>query len=140
MAPGSTLPAGLSLNRDTGTITGTPTSPGTTQFTVQVTDHANHRDRADLSITLRRKSSWRHPLQSLSHIGTATLPYGSPGWFTGYQTPTVDANGDFSFTETVATGPSGPTPPGAYVSTYVEHYGGSSLSASQTFTVTASST
>lgn len=70
---------------------------------------------------------------------TATLPYGSPGWFIGYQTPTVDASGDFSFVETVATGPSGPTPPGAYVSTYVENYGGSSLSATQIFTVTGPS-
>jgi hypothetical protein len=70
---------------------------------------------------------------------TATLPYGSPGWFIGYQTPTVNASGDFSFVETVGTGPGGPTPSGAYVSTYVEKYGGSSLSANQTFTVTAPS-
>jgi hypothetical protein len=70
---------------------------------------------------------------------TATLPYGSPGWFIGYQTPTVNASGDFSFVETVGTGPSGPTPPGAYVSTYAENYVGSSLSATSTFTVIAPS-
>lgn len=71
---------------------------------------------------------------------TSTLPYGSPGWFTGYQTPTVDANGGFSYQETVGTGPSGPTPVGAYTITYVENYDGSSLSATQTFTVTPTST
>ncbi len=69
---------------------------------------------------------------------TSTLPYGSPGWFTGYQTPTADASGSFSYKETVGTGPSGPTPPGTYTFTYVEKYGGCSLSFHQTFTVTNS--
>ncbi len=69
---------------------------------------------------------------------TSTLPYGSPGWFTGYQTPTVDANRGFSYKETVGTGPSGPTPPGTYTFTYVENYGGCSLSFHQTFSVTIS--
>ena len=68
---------------------------------------------------------------------TSTLPYGSPGWFTGYQTPTVGADGGFNFKETVGTGPNGPTPPGAYTFTFVENYGGCSLSSQQTFTVTA---
>ena len=67
---------------------------------------------------------------------TGTLPYGSPGWFTGYQTPTVGANGSFSYKETVNTGPGGPTPPGTYTFTYVEKYGGCSLSFQQKFTVT----
>jgi hypothetical protein len=66
----------------------------------------------------------------------STLPYGSPGWFTGYQTPTVNANGDFSFKETVGTGPGGPTPPGAYTFTYAEKNGDCSLSFHQAFTVT----
>jgi hypothetical protein len=80
LAPGGTLPAGLSLDRDTGTITGSPTSSGTMRFTVQATDVADHRDRADFSITLRRTSWWRHPLQSLSQIGTwlAVLGLGVP--------------------------------------------------------------
>jgi hypothetical protein len=69
---------------------------------------------------------------------TSTLPYGSPGWFTGYQTPTVDANGGFSYKETVGTGPSGPTPPGTYTITYAEKSGDCSLSFHQTFTVTSS--
>jgi hypothetical protein len=69
---------------------------------------------------------------------TSTLPYGSPGWFTGYQTPTVGANGGFAFKETVGTGPHGPTPAGTYTFTFAEKYGGCSLSFQQKFTVTAS--
>jgi hypothetical protein len=71
---------------------------------------------------------------------TSTLPYGSPGWFTGYQTPTVDASGGFSYKETVGTGPHGPTPPGTYTITYVEKYGGCSLSFHQAFTVLSGNT
>ena len=67
---------------------------------------------------------------------TGTLPYGSPGLFYGYQTPTVNASGGFSYKETVGTGPSGPTPPGSYTFTYAEKYGGCSPSFQQTFTVT----
>ncbi len=67
---------------------------------------------------------------------TGTLPYGSPGLFYGYQTPTVNASGGFSHKETVGTGPAGPTPPGTYTFTYAEKYGGCSPSFRQTFTVT----
>jgi hypothetical protein len=67
---------------------------------------------------------------------TGTLPYGSPGLFYGYQTPTVNASGGFSYKETVGTGPGGPTPPGSYTFTYAEKYGGCSSSFRQTFTVT----
>ena len=69
---------------------------------------------------------------------TATIPYGSPGVFTGYQAPTANDNGSFSYKMTVGTGSGGPTPPGAYVFTYVESYGGCSLSFRETFTVTSS--
>jgi hypothetical protein len=40
LAPGSSLPAGLSLNASTGVISGTPSAPGTSNFAVQVTDSA----------------------------------------------------------------------------------------------------
>jgi hypothetical protein len=36
--PVGTLPAGLALNTSTGAITGTPTAPGTSSFTIKVTD------------------------------------------------------------------------------------------------------
>lgn len=69
---------------------------------------------------------------------TSTLPYGSPGVFTGYQTPTADSGGAFSFKERVGSGRNGPTPPGRYTFTFVENHGGCSLSFRQTFIVTPS--
>ena len=38
LSAGTTLPGGLSLNASTGAITGIPTTPGTSPFTVQVVD------------------------------------------------------------------------------------------------------
>lgn len=47
-----TLPTGLSLDTMTGAITGTPTTPGTSNFTVQVTDDVSATDTQALSITI----------------------------------------------------------------------------------------
>jgi len=47
-----TLPAGLSLNANTGAISGTPTASGTSNFTVQVTDATSQTDTRGLSITI----------------------------------------------------------------------------------------
>ena len=41
LASGSTLPAGLTLDADTGAITGTPTEAGTSSVTLDVTDGTN---------------------------------------------------------------------------------------------------
>jgi len=49
------LPAGLTLGGDT--ISGTPTTAGTSTFTVQVTDSIGRTDTAELSITTRGRSS-----------------------------------------------------------------------------------
>ena len=46
------LPPGLTLNSSTGTITGTPTSAGTTTFTVQATDAASGTITKALAITI----------------------------------------------------------------------------------------
>jgi hypothetical protein len=46
-----TLPAGLSLN-SSGLLSGTPTMPGTTTVTIQVTDSANNTATQDLTITV----------------------------------------------------------------------------------------
>jgi hypothetical protein len=48
---GTTLPAGLSLNADTGEITGTPTTPGVTSFEMEVTSAGQAATRA-LQITV----------------------------------------------------------------------------------------
>lgn len=49
VASGS-LPAGLNLNISTGVISGTPTTPGTSNFTVQVMDATTATDTQSLSI------------------------------------------------------------------------------------------
>lgn len=46
------LPAGLSLASSTGTISGTPTTSGTTFFVAQVTDSAGSHGAANLSISI----------------------------------------------------------------------------------------
>ena len=46
------LPDGLALASSTGLISGTPTSPGTTNFTVQVTDQAGRTDTSPLAISV----------------------------------------------------------------------------------------
>src|SRR6185312_2530436 len=51
LASGSSLPAGLNLSA-AGTISGTPTAAGTTNFTVRVTDSASGAATAALSITV----------------------------------------------------------------------------------------
>ncbi len=51
LASGSSLPAGLALSPN-GQISGQPQSAGTTTFTVDLTDNANHKTSAQLSITV----------------------------------------------------------------------------------------
>jgi subtilisin family serine protease len=63
----TSLPAGLQLNAGTGAITGTPTGNGTTNFTVQVTDHNSKTATQALSITVNPPPT----------ITTTTLPSGS---------------------------------------------------------------
>jgi hypothetical protein len=46
------LPAGLSLSSSSGTISGTPTTTGTSNFTIQVTDSKSQTASASLSITI----------------------------------------------------------------------------------------
>jgi large repetitive protein len=50
------LPTGLSLNTATGAITGTPTTPGTSTFTVQVTDAASTTASVSCSITVKQQT------------------------------------------------------------------------------------
>jgi hypothetical protein len=63
LARGTRLPTALVLNPDSGRIRGTPTTTGTTAFTVQVVDAApqHHTDAADFSVRIRRVALWRSP-------------------------------------------------------------------------------
>ena len=56
---GGNLPAGLSLNKDTGEISGTPTAAGTSTFTVKATNSAGS-DTKELSITITKAAPPSH--------------------------------------------------------------------------------
>ncbi len=80
------LPTGLALNAATGGITGTPTTQGTSSFTVQVTDGQVPFDTAtrDLSITVlpvsyRQSSSRRRAWPTRSGIRTTRARLRLPG-------------------------------------------------------------
>ncbi len=93
------LPAGLTLDPATGTISGTPTASGTATFTVQVTDDAAQLDTQELSIDVSP------PLA----IVTSSLPGGNVGEAYG---ATLQASGGTSpYTWSLASGslPSGLT-------------------------------
>jgi len=51
------LPSGLTLNASTGSITGTPTTAGTYNFTSQVVDSQNNKTTAGCSITVNAANS-----------------------------------------------------------------------------------
>ena len=68
IASGS-LPSGLSLS-DTGIVSGTPTDPGTTSFTVQLSDSANTSTTKPLSIAVA---------PAALNITTSSLPGGAVG-------------------------------------------------------------
>jgi hypothetical protein len=81
LAPGSTLPAGLSLSSD-GVVSGTPSATGTTSFSVKLSDTAGNVGTASLSLsvldleptTLPGAVAGRSYSQSLSTTG-GTGPY-----------------------------------------------------------------
>ena len=66
------LPAGLSLTAD-GTVTGTPTSPGQSNFTVQVADSSSpvQQSSKPLSITVESKLAIAGPISPNAVSGTA---------------------------------------------------------------------
>lgn len=63
------LPPGLSINASTGAITGTPTTPGTYTFTVQVTDSYAGTDTQALAIVVT--SPWTYEALSATEVALA---------------------------------------------------------------------
>jgi hypothetical protein len=64
------LPGGLSLNQQTGAISGTPTVAGTFSFTARVTDSQNPVDTASKALSIRVDPAPTTPL----NITTTSLP------------------------------------------------------------------
>ena len=93
----TTLPAGrLQLNSSTGSITGTPTGTGATNFTVQVTDKNSETASKALSTTVNPPPT----------IITTTLPSGTQN--VSYSAPLTVSNGTPPYSWTLINGTSLP--------------------------------
>ncbi|WP_146216226.1 Ig domain-containing protein [Nitrospira lenta] len=69
--PGGVLPQNVNLNPSTGVISGTPTAPGTSTFTVRVTDTTGQADQQAYSILINPATP--------PNITTILLPGGTVG-------------------------------------------------------------
>ncbi len=93
------LPAGLGLDSTTGVISGVPTLPGTTSFTVGVTDSAGITATAPLSLTVAAAASTAGAgpaLLAAPVVGMAATPDGQGYWLAN-ATGGVQAFGDASY-------------------------------------------
>ena len=114
----ASLPAGLSINSSTGLISGTPTTAGTSNVTVTVTDGTGAKGTASFTwtistgggtchVTYTKNSEWPGGFTAqvnISNTGTTTIN----GWsltftFPGDQKITSNFNGGFSQTGENAT-------------------------------------
>ncbi len=89
------LPSNLSLAPTTGVISGNPTSPGTSAFTVEVTDSLSLSDTQNLSITIAAV-----PVPPT--ITTPSLPGGTVG--TPYSQPVQATGGTGALTWSISAG------------------------------------
>jgi len=93
---GGSLPAGLSLNTSTGQISGTPTTAGTSNFTVRVTDSASGSDTQDLSITISPSGTTGPTISSITpnnpYVGQTIVISGS-GFGASKESSTVTIGG-----------------------------------------------
>src|ERR1039457_6315365 len=103
------LPAGLSLNANTGAITGTPTVAGTSNFTVRVTDANNLTASQPLSIVVAAVITALSPVfgpvgtnVTISGLGFGTTP-GTVA-FNGVAATTITSWGATSIVAAVPTG------------------------------------
>ena len=103
LATGSSLPANLTISA-AGLITGTPTAPGTTIFTVQATDASNPAQTATAVLSITVTSGLT--------ITTASLPNGAEA--SPYTTSVSTAGGVLPYTFSLSTG--SVLPPGLTIS------------------------
>jgi len=98
VAGAGTLPAGLNLNSTTGAIAGTPTTAGTSSFTVRVQDAGGQSDTQALSITINTTPPPPNP----PTITTTTLPAGTQGQ--AYNQPVQATGGTGALTWSLVAG------------------------------------
>jgi len=97
VAAGSSLPGGLSLNATTGVISGPATTPGTTNFTIQVTDTNKVTATKQFTLTIN---------QALVITTNSPLPQGTVG--VNYSQTLTATGGSGTYTWAVKTGSSLP--------------------------------
>ena len=92
------LPAGLSLNADTGEISGTPTAEGTATFTVKATNSAGSNTK-ELSITITKAAPAEHTITVTTEgNGTASASHAKAAAGTTI-TLTATPDGGYHFKE-----------------------------------------
>ena len=92
------LPAGLSLNADTGEISGTPTADGTAKFTVKAENSAGS-DTKELSITITKAAPTEHTV-TVTNDGNGTASASSTSATAGTEiTLTTTPNEGYHFKE-----------------------------------------
>ena len=92
------LPAGLSLNADTGEISGTPTADGTAKFTVKATNSAGSNTK-ELSITITKAAPAEHTITVTTEgNGTASASHAKAAAGTTI-TLTATPDGGYHFKE-----------------------------------------
>ena len=95
---GGALPDGLSLNKDTGKISGTPTADGTVKFTVTAENSAGS-DTKELSITITKAAPAEHTI-TVTTEGNGTASASPAKAAAGVKiTLTAEANTGYRFKE-----------------------------------------
>jgi hypothetical protein len=91
------LPGGMSLDTSSGEISGTPTSPGTSDFTVEVTDSGGPPQTATQALSIAVG-----PAPNTLTVSTTALPGDTVGG--GYETTLAASGGTTPYTWSLSTG------------------------------------